>query len=57
MEYKQYVEIRRKMIKDLVQIHFLLRNLRLADQINMSKSKLILQVQILNIGCSIVSLL
>jgi len=40
----EYIDLRRKIIKVLVQIRVLLRNLRLIDQINMPKSKLILEV-------------
>ncbi len=41
----EYIDLRRKIIKALVQIRVLIRNLRLVDQINMPKSKLILEVK------------
>ncbi|CAF1104298.1 unnamed protein product [Rotaria sordida] len=44
IENIEYIELRRKIIKVLVQIRVLLRNLRVADQINMPKSKLILEI-------------
>ena len=44
IENVEYIDLRRKIIKALVQIRVLLRNLRLVDQINMPKSKLILEV-------------
>jgi hypothetical protein len=44
IENIEYIDLRRKIIKVLVQIRVLLRNLRLVDQINMPKSKLILEV-------------
>lgn len=44
IEIVEYIELRRKIIKALVQIRLLVRNLRLIDQINMPKSKLILEV-------------
>jgi hypothetical protein len=44
IENTEYIELRRKIIKVLIQIRVLLRNLRLVDQINMPKSKLILEV-------------
>ena len=44
IENVEYIDLRRKIIKALVQIRVLLRNLRLIDQINMPKSKLILEV-------------
>ena len=44
IENGEYIELRRKIIKALVQIRVLVRNLRLFDQINMPKSKLILEV-------------
>ncbi len=44
IENMEYIDLRRKIIKVLVQIRVLLRNLRLVDQINMPKSKLILEV-------------
>ncbi len=45
IENVEYIELRRKIIKALVQIRVLIRNLRLVDQINMPKSKLILEVK------------
>jgi hypothetical protein len=45
IENTEYIDLRRKIIKVLVQIRVLLRNLRLVDQINMPKSKLILEVE------------
>jgi len=47
IENVEYIELRRKIIKALVQIRVLIRNLRLVDQINMPKSKLILEVNII----------
>ncbi|CAF2522711.1 unnamed protein product [Rotaria sp. Silwood2] len=44
IENIEYIELRRKIIKVLVQIRMLLRNLRLVDHINMPKSKLILEI-------------
>ncbi|UJR22517.1 hypothetical protein I4U23_025567 [Adineta vaga] len=44
IENAEYIDLRRKIIKALVQIRVLLRNLRLVDQINMPKSKLILEI-------------
>jgi hypothetical protein len=44
IENIEYIDLRRKIIKVLVQIRVLLRNLKLVDQINMPKSKLILEV-------------
>ncbi|CAF1047410.1 unnamed protein product [Adineta ricciae] len=44
IENAEYIELRRKIIKALVQIRVLIRNLRLVDQINMPKSKLILEI-------------
>lgn len=44
IENIEYIELRRKIIKVLVQIRVLIRNLRLADQINMPKTKLIVEV-------------
>lgn len=44
IENTEYIEIRQKIIKALVQIRILLRNFRLVDQINISKPKLILEV-------------
>jgi hypothetical protein len=48
IENVEYIDLRRKIIKALVQIRVLVRNLRLVDQINMPKSKLILEVDLLN---------
>ncbi len=48
IENVEYIELRRKIIKALVQIRVLIRNLRLVDQINMPKSKLILEVNLFN---------
>ena len=45
IENIEYIDLRRKIIKVLVQIRVLLRNLRLVDQINMPKSKLIVEVK------------
>ncbi|CAF3757449.1 unnamed protein product [Rotaria socialis] len=45
IENKQYIGFRGKIIKILVQIRELLRNLRLADQINMPKTKLIVEIE------------
>ncbi len=45
IENIEYMDLRRKILKVLVQIRVLLRNLRLVDQINMPKSKLIVDVQ------------
>jgi hypothetical protein len=47
IENVEYIDLRRKIIKALVQIRVLIRNLRLVDQINMPKSKLILEVNFL----------
>ncbi|CAF0742387.1 unnamed protein product [Adineta steineri] len=44
IENAEYIDLRRKIIKALVQIRVLIRNLRLVDQINMPKSKLILEI-------------
>ncbi|CAF4961981.1 unnamed protein product, partial [Rotaria sp. Silwood1] len=44
IENVEYIDLRRKIIKALVQIRVLIRNLRLVDQINMPKSKLILEI-------------
>ena len=44
IENIEYIDLRRKIIKALVQIRLLIRNLRLNDQINMPKAKLILEV-------------
>ncbi|CAF4846585.1 unnamed protein product [Rotaria sp. Silwood1] len=44
IENIEYIELRRKIIKVLVQIRILLRNLRVVDKINMPKSKLILEI-------------
>jgi hypothetical protein len=44
IENVEYIDLRRKIIKALVQIRVLVRNLRLVDQINMPKSKLILEI-------------
>jgi hypothetical protein len=44
IENAEYIDLRRKIIKVLVQIRSLLLNLRLVDQINIAKSKLILEV-------------
>ncbi|CAF5157125.1 unnamed protein product, partial [Rotaria sp. Silwood1] len=43
IENIEYIELRRKIIKVLVQIRILLRNLKVVDKINMPKSKLILE--------------
>ncbi len=47
IENVEYIELRRKIFNALVQIRLLIRNLRLVDQINMPKSKLILEVNLL----------
>ncbi|CAF1233926.1 unnamed protein product [Adineta steineri] len=44
IENIKYIELRRKIIKVLVQIRLLLRNLRLTDEINMPKTKLIIEI-------------
>ena len=44
IENIEYIDLRRKIIKVLVQIRILVRNLRAVDQINMAKSRLILDV-------------
>ncbi|CAF0764190.1 unnamed protein product [Adineta ricciae] len=44
IENIEYIDLRRKIIKVLVQIRVLVRNLRAIDQINMPKSRLILDI-------------
>ncbi|UJR26562.1 hypothetical protein I4U23_007883 [Adineta vaga] len=44
IENIEYIDLRRKIIKDLVQIRVLVRNLRIIDQINMPKTKLIINI-------------
>ena len=44
IENADYIALRRRIIKVLVQIRVLLRNLRAVDPINMAKTKLISEV-------------
>ncbi|CAF2134312.1 unnamed protein product [Rotaria magnacalcarata] len=44
IENVEYIDLRREIIKSLVQIRFSIRNLRIVDQINMPKSKLIFEI-------------
>jgi len=44
IENADYISLRRKIIKVLVQIRFLLKNFRIGDQINMPKAKLIVEL-------------
>ncbi|CAF1418105.1 unnamed protein product, partial [Didymodactylos carnosus] len=44
IETSDYIELRRQIIKSLVQIRLLLRNLRMVDTINMPKTKLIREI-------------
>lgn len=44
IENIEYIDLRRTILKALLQIRYLIRNLRLNDQINMAKTKLILEI-------------